>query len=55
MSKKFQELKSKIKREYIKKGYSQAKAEKYAEATAGKIFWEHYGKRKGKKILKKSR
>ena len=55
MSKKFQELKNKIKREYIKKGYSPATAERYAEATAGKIFWEHYGKKKGRKVLKKAR
>ncbi|RLF61824.1 MAG: hypothetical protein DRN33_06375 [Thermoplasmata archaeon] len=53
--KRFKSLESKIKREYIKKGYSKARAEKIAKATAGKIFWQKFGKRKGSRILRRER
>ena len=53
--KKFQKLSKKITKEYIKKGFSKKKAEYIGKATAGKIFWQKFGKRKGSKILKRER
>ena len=40
MSKRFDRLSEKIAREYEKKGYSHATAEKYGRATAGKVAQE---------------
>ena len=53
--KRFKSLAEKIKREYIKKGYSVSRAEKIARATAGKVFWEKYGKIRGRRILRRER
>jgi len=51
----FQDVERKIYRYYRKKGYSEAKARRIARATAGKIFWRKFGKKKGSKIIAKAR
>jgi len=53
--KRFKSLENRVEREYIRKGYSRARARQIARATAGKVFWEKYGKRKGKRILRRER
>lgn len=42
----FKRLKGKVAREYEKKGYSRARANRIGAATAGKVAREKKGKRK---------
>ena len=53
--KRFKKLEREIATEYIKKGYSKKKAEYIGRATAGKVFWLKFGKRKGSRILRRER
>ena len=52
---KFKALEKRVYAEYRKKGYSKTEAEHIARATAGKVFWEKYGKRSGSRILRRER
>ncbi len=49
---KFSKLEHKIARGYEKTGMSKAHAEAIGRATAGKIFWHKFGKRKGERKIK---
>ena len=51
----FQDVEEKIYREYRKKGYSDKKAREIARKTAGKIFWQKFGKKGGRKIIAKAK
>ena len=55
MSRKFTELETKVYHEYRAKGYSHAKAMEFAKGTAGKVFWEKNGKRKGERKIRAGR
>ena len=55
MGKKFDVLKKKVYREYLKKGYTKEMADRVATLTASKVFWKKYGKKKGKRKLKKTK
>ena len=52
---KFKRLASEVAAEYRKKGYSAARAQRIGEATAGKVFWQKYGRRSGGRILRRER
>lgn len=52
---KFKRLASEVAAEYRKKGYSPARAKRIGEATAGKVFWQKYGRRSGSRILRRER
>lgn len=45
MGKRFNRLERKVEREYEKKGYSKKTSEKWAKATAGKVFREQQARR----------
>lgn len=49
--KKFKSLAAEIGKEYLKKGFSKAKAKYIGRAAAGKIFYAKFGKAKAKGIL----
>ena len=51
----FKKLAKEIEREYIKKGYSKKRAREIGRATAGKVFWQKFGKERGKRILRRER
>ena len=51
----FKSLARRVEREYLKKGYSKKRAERIGRATAGKVYWEKFGKRKGSRILRRER
>jgi len=51
----FKALEDRIYKEYRKKGYSEKRARSIARATAGKVFWQKYGKVRGKRILKREK
>ncbi len=53
--KRFKKLAGHVTKEYEKKGYSKKRAEYIGKATAGKVFWRKYGKKKGKAILRRER
>ena len=53
--KKFKRLERRVYNEYRKKGYSKSRSRQIAKATAGKVFWHKYGKKSGKRILKRER
>ena len=52
---KFRSLERRIYADYIKKGYTKARAKYIARATAGKVFWRKFGKRRGAEILRRER
>ena len=52
---KFKKLAKQVEKEYLKKGYSKKRAHRIGQATAGKVFWQKFGKRKGKIILRRER
>ena len=51
----FNQIANKVAREYIEKGYPQKKAREIGRKTAGKIFWNKFGKRRGSRIIRKAR
>jgi len=51
----FQDLVRKVYRYYRKKGMSKKKAMELAKKTAGKVFWQKFGKKQGAKIVAKAR
>jgi len=53
--KRFKRLAKKVEQEYRRKGYSLKRARQIGRATAGKIFWQKYGKKKGREILRRER
>jgi hypothetical protein len=53
--KRFKALADKIYMEYLRRGYPPTKAREIAVKTAGKIFWQKYGKKTGRWILKRER
>jgi len=53
--KQFKKLSKHIASQYRKKGYSKKEAERIGKATAGKIFWKKFGKKKGREILRRER
>ena len=53
--KRFENLENKIYREYLRRGFSRKRAKEIAKATAGKIFWMKFGKKKGREILRRER
>lgn len=53
--KRFKALAETVAEEYMKKGYSRARALEIGKAVAGKVFWRKYGKIKGERILRRER
>lgn len=51
----FKRLASTVAREYMKKGYSRARALEIGKAVAGKAFWRRYGRPSGRRILRRER
>jgi hypothetical protein len=51
----FKQLESRVFHEYRKKGFSISRARGIAKATAGKVFWGKFGKRRGAAIIRRSR
>ena len=50
----FQDVVKKVAQQYIKKGYSKRKALEIGRKVAGKIFWAKFGKKRGRKIIRKA-
>lgn len=53
--KRFRRLSRQVTAGYVKKGYPKAEAKKIGQATAGKVFWRKFGKKRGKRILRRER
>lgn len=51
----FKQLESQVYSEYRRKGFSISRSRRIAKATAGKTFWEKFGKKKGAAIIRKAR
>lgn len=51
----FKKLSSKVESSYVKKGYSEAKAKKIADATAASIGRAKYGAKKMSKLAAKGK
>jgi hypothetical protein len=52
---KFRALERKIYADYRRRGFSKKRAREIARATAGKVFWRKFGKKRGSKILRRER
>ena len=50
----FQGFAKRVAKEYKRKGYSTKRARAIGRKTAGKVFWVKYGKKRGRKIIKKA-